>query len=520
MVDEAEHESYREYISAILKIWPEYISLHDYLGLPLAKWYPIDEQSQTQLVIADCIDESVEIQVFRQGDRSIEPCMLKSALKNYRNGIQARIIMVTPCDQVHLAIIDAIGMTLDVDPAFFQFAIGHVRCREDSYDMINVPLTLQSFRNIIILDSFIFVQMFQPQQNTCSTVQIGTSISNPFYYYCPMTEDSVLIFATDKLWQRPSHGMLRHGRPSIHRPVTDLPVPARAYHERFDYRGVWVEWETYSLDQRVQIFRDMLLDRDSECSDSTNKQPLEYISPLLWLVAQSVSGSISGLGEKYRQWPSLRDKTVKVLIRDHEECIDRVESLRGMTKSLSIYRQTLKHSKKLVALQEYCEQVLDSGQHICKLVQERIQVETSLASVRESRKSIDEAASVKRLTQLAFIFIPLTYASSLFGMNIKEMTGDGPKLWIFVVISICVILTTFGFSLFARRILRPNDGPEWTYYSAIFYMGRKNGLLWYIIKSGALITILTAGRLGSAESFEGSLAKLRTVARNNDDDDP
>ena len=52
------------------------------------------------------------------------------------------------------------------------------------------------------------------------------------------------------------------------------------------------------------------------------------------------------------------------------------------------------------------------------------------------------------LTQLAFFFIPLSFVSSFFGMNVDEFGSDnGIKLWMFFVTSITltsVVLIIWG----------------------------------------------------------------------------
>jgi hypothetical protein len=40
-------------------------------------------------------------------------------------------------------------------------------------------------------------------------------------------------------------------------------------------------------------------------------------------------------------------------------------------------------------------------------------------SIIESKNAIAQAESISKLTELAFIFIPLSFTSSLFGMQIK-----------------------------------------------------------------------------------------------------
>jgi len=53
----------------------------------------------------------------------------------------------------------------------------------------------------------------------------------------------------------------------------------------------------------------------------------------------------------------------------------------------------------------------------------QLKYEASIASLKESRLGIQQIQSVKRLTQLAFILIPLSFITSVFGMNIKLLVG-------------------------------------------------------------------------------------------------
>ena len=75
----------------------------------------------------------------------------------------------------------------------------------------------------------------------------------------------------------------------------------------------------------------------------------------------------------------------------------------------------------------YCCQVLHEGFATCQRVRERGRVEMGRISILESKRSITEAVSVKYITQFAFLFLPLNFAASVFGMNLKEKTGNRPK---------------------------------------------------------------------------------------------
>jgi Mg2+ and Co2+ transporter CorA len=63
-----------------------------------------------------------------------------------------------------------------------------------------------------------------------------------------------------------------------------------------------------------------------------------------------------------------------------------------------------------------------------RIISEVQQAAVGTMAIQGSRRSIKEAVVVKRLTQLAFVFIPLPYTTGLFGRNINEMTGNGSKL--------------------------------------------------------------------------------------------
>ena len=60
----------------------------------------------------------------------------------------------------------------------------------------------------------------------------------------------------------------------------------------------------------------------------------------------------------------------------------------------------------------------------------------------ESRRSITEAKTVTKLTELAFIFIPLSFTASLFSMSIHEL-DNGVPVWTFIVTSLGMALLAY-----------------------------------------------------------------------------
>jgi Mg2+ and Co2+ transporter CorA len=78
----------------------------------------------------------------------------------------------------------------------------------------------------------------------------------------------------------------------------------------------------------------------------------------------------------------------------------------------------------------------------------------SLVQISDTRRSLAEAANISRLTYLAFVFIPLSFTSSLFSMN-TDIGPGGRHFWIYFVVAIPITAATF---LLARP---PGSPREW-----------------------------------------------------------
>lgn len=66
------------------------------------------------------------------------------------------------------------------------------------------------------------------------------------------------------------------------------------------------------------------------------------------------------------------------------------------------------------------------------------------AQLEEARKSTETALGVARLTKLAFIFIPLSFVTSFFGMNVRQFGNGNIDLWIFFATAAALIGLTFA----------------------------------------------------------------------------
>lgn len=73
---------------------------------------------------------------------------------------------------------------------------------------------------------------------------------------------------------------------------------------------------------------------------------------------------------------------------------------------------------------------------------ENIQMLLGIISIRDAQQSIRRANQGMILTALASVYLPLSLATGIFGMNLKELTGQGPSVWVFIVTWLAVFLVT------------------------------------------------------------------------------
>lgn len=95
------------------------------------------------------------------------------------------------------------------------------------------------------------------------------------------------------------------------------------------------------------------------------------------------------------------------------------------------------------------EQLLDDIARMTERLQKTSESLTSNMSLLESRRSIEEAHAVTRLTELAFIFIPLSFSASIFGMQVQSFANPVP-IWYFFVVA--TVATTFSYTM--RLVMR------------------------------------------------------------------
>ncbi|KAI4195183.1 MAG: hypothetical protein LQ350_007357 [Teloschistes chrysophthalmus] len=186
---------------------------------------------------------------------------------------------------------------------------------------------------------------------------------------------------------------------------------------------------------------------------------------------------------EWRDWQKLRTE------------LDRFQSgIRAFTRYLKEDSVQTELQQRLEKIREDEEDLCAEAQALESTIRDTLQVNSGIKSLEESRVSIEEGKRIKLLTTLAFIFIPTSLASSIFGMNVQEINSTGKPIWTFILTAILLtsaaVVTWFvtWFMSFLIQELSPRQ--------------------WQRMPRGTLLGVLTNDRFGYQGAF-GRVHRMR-----------
>lgn len=100
-------------------------------------------------------------------------------------------------------------------------------------------------------------------------------------------------------------------------------------------------------------------------------------------------------------------------------------------------------------LQEDFEHLVERTRMLSSRCSDESKLLINKSMVDEAQRSLLQAKGIARLTLLAFFFIPVSFTTSFFGMNVVELVGsNGPhvSVWTWFVVSVPVLLFAIGIS--------------------------------------------------------------------------
>ncbi|OBS20185.1 hypothetical protein FPOA_11907 [Fusarium poae] len=141
-------------------------------------------------------------------------------------------------------------------------------------------------------------------------------------------------------------------------------------------------------------------------------------------------------------------KYIKAILNSHLQKTKRVlDSIKNSQLSAWPRDSSNTHQRTANAahnVEQDFQHILDRTVSLHTRVSEAISVLMSSMSISESQRAIIQAQRVGKLTFLAFIFVPLSFTTSLFGMNVTQIENGKLGIWVWFVVSVPIVAVVFA----------------------------------------------------------------------------
>ncbi|KAL5608461.1 hypothetical protein FOBRF1_008958 [Fusarium oxysporum] len=128
--------------------------------------------------------------------------------------------------------------------------------------------------------------------------------------------------------------------------------------------------------------------------------------------------------------------------------------IRSTLQELSEWIGHFKKSKNILNLPEELEEEMAELMADLQSLQSRSEQTLNLlvasTGIAQSSLVIDQTSGINKLTELAFFFIPLSFITSVFSMQVAELTESPPKMWTWGLSLGLVFLITYLIRSFVR----------------------------------------------------------------------
>jgi Mg2+ and Co2+ transporter CorA len=118
------------------------------------------------------------------------------------------------------------------------------------------------------------------------------------------------------------------------------------------------------------------------------------------------------------------------------------QKVRAVARLLRSSEASDLRSESYTSLIEDYEHIAANMDECGRRLESMLPVVTSLVQIVDSRRSFAETANISRLTILAFVFVPLTFVSSIFSMNADHGPG-GRHFWVYFAVALPVTLVVY-----------------------------------------------------------------------------
>ncbi|KAL8995142.1 MAG: hypothetical protein Q9188_006878 [Gyalolechia gomerana] len=251
-----------------------------------------------------------------------------------------------------------------------------------------------------------------------------------------------VVSFTDWLSPAADMSLWDSGHPTM--PNTDDERTALRFLQNFLYRvwsGVNLKWDIL-----FRCAEEHLASVDAElahASSANNLQELQYL--------------VQQIGQDSSTWYII----IRLLRAQHSSLRRTKSDLRAL-----IMQYGFEESKKIDPLAGILRKLESLEQRVANDFREQTKNLTGLAynaiAIYAAQNSLNHSASMRRLSWITFIFLPLVFSASIFGMNVDVLANDPPLKWYFVssvplmgvLVVVTIALRNISFSNIKSRIWR------------------------------------------------------------------
>ncbi|KAF8244128.1 hypothetical protein K440DRAFT_667163 [Wilcoxina mikolae CBS 423.85] len=387
--------TYAEYVEFLYRRDPRFEWLHHLFTTSAAASDP----TKTHVMVADSEDGRL---TSTHGVEALQ------SLENRSPRVKTRLVLVRYDQTMNIDrnIIDAIAFAFDLDPFFlwrhfdqsFEGDLGEER----SYLGPDIPPALPSKKNSLDL-------------GYSTIVNISTMFLKDAIIPDATTEESyaVVMLARNNEEFVFSHMPILNTY-SLHNMRNTTPVVRKT--------------------TCTALFETELLQMSREDIFSADENPIEYIYPWAQIMADNMASDLQNYATRTALYDTLDSEDLETfdeLLRDIHMVATAADDLfQNLLRFLS-RTASRQPSRGIQSLTRDYEFLLRWAKQLIQFNTDHLNRRVGQFALRESQKSIELANSVKILSELAFVFLPLSLSAGLFGMNITELGTGKSHLWIY-----------------------------------------------------------------------------------------
>ncbi|CEI69225.1 hypothetical protein FVEN_g4021 [Fusarium venenatum] len=128
--------------------------------------------------------------------------------------------------------------------------------------------------------------------------------------------------------------------------------------------------------------------------------------------------------------------------------------IRSILQELGEWVDHVKKSQRILNLPEDLEQEMVELQEDLQSLQTRSEQTLNFlvasTGISQSALVIDQTSGINKLTELAFFFVPLSFITAVFSMQVAELNDAPPKMWTWGLSLSVVFVVTYAIRIFLR----------------------------------------------------------------------